>query len=179
MPLLLRFSRAVDALNARFGAVADWCVLLAALLSAANAFSRYLFSYSSNGFLEAQWYMFGALVMLGAPYTLKVNEHVRVDVVYSAISPRARLIVDIVGIILFLLPAMIFLAYLTWWQFSVAFEQGERSSQYGGLIRWPVKLVLPVGFALLALQGLSELIKRFAALAGMRVAQPEYERPVQ
>jgi TRAP-type mannitol/chloroaromatic compound transport system permease small subunit len=177
----IRFSQAVDAINARFGIVADWCVLLAALVSAGNAFSRYLFSYSSNGFLEAQWYLFGALVLLGAPYTFRLNEHVRVDVIYSAIPPRARLMVDIFGLTVFLLPAMIFLAYLTWGQFWVSFRQGEMSSQYGGLIRWPIKLVLPLGFALLVLQGLSELIKRIAALAGEGAAPAtaDYERPVQ
>lgn len=179
MKILLRLSRTVDAVNARFGRAAEWLVLLASLVSAGNALLRYLFSYSSNGYIEAQWYMFAALVLFGAPYTLRVNEHVRVDVIYSLVSPRTRLLIDAIGIVLFLLPAMFFLTWLTWSQFWVSFEQGESSSQYGGLIRWPVKLVLPIGFGLLALQGLSELVKRLAALSGRVNAETEYHRPVQ
>lgn len=175
----VRFARMVDEINRRFGVVAEWLVLFAALASAGNALMRYLFSYSSNGYLEAQWYMFGAVVLLGAPYTFRMNEHVRVDVIYGLLTPRARLWVDIFGIALFLLPAMALLTWLTWSQFWVAFEQGERSSQYGGLIRWPIKLVLPLGFALLALQGLSEMAKRIAMLAGGLRLDATYERPVQ
>jgi len=176
---LVRFARLVDEINRRFGVVAEWLVLFAALASAGNALMRYLFSYSSNGFLEAQWYMFGAVVLLGAPYTFRMNEHVRVDVIYGLLSPRGRLWVDIFGIAIFLLPAMALLTWLTWDQFVVAYEQGERSSQYGGLIRWPIKLVLPLGFALLALQGLSEMAKRIAMLAGGLKLDATYERPVQ
>ena len=175
----LQVGRAIDRVNRWFAIVAEWCLLLAVLISAGNAFSRYLFNYTSNAFLESQWYMFGALVLLGAPYTLRLNEHVRVDVLYSSVSERVRLLIDIFGILLFLLPATIFLTLLTWNQFVVAFEQGETSSQFGGLIRWPIKLVLPVGFALLALQGVSELIKRIAALAGRVEVDAGYERPVQ
>lgn len=175
----LRVGRAIDLINRWFAVVAEWCLLLAVLISAGNAFSRYLFNYTSNAFLELQWYMFGALVLFGAPYTLRLNEHVRVDVLYSAVPPRARLLIDIFGILFFLLPATIFLTWLTWNQFVVAFGQGETSSQFGGLIRWPIKLVLPVGFALLALQGISELVKRLAALAGRVEIDADYEKPVQ
>ena len=111
---LLRLSRAIDWMNARFGSLADWMVLLSVLISAGNAALRYLFSYSSNGFVEIQWYLFGAAVFSGASYTLKRNEHVRVDVVYSHLSPRGRLYVDVFGLIVFLLPATIFLGWLSW-----------------------------------------------------------------
>ena len=146
---LLRLSRAIDWVNARFGSLADWLVFLAVLISAGNAALRYLFSYTSNGFVEVQWYLFGASVFLGASYTLKRNEHVRVDVVYSHLSPRGRLYVDVFGLIVFLLPATIFLGWLSWPVFVKSYEIGEMSENFGGLIRWPILLVLPVGFALI------------------------------
>ena len=114
MKPLLALSRVIDALNERLGVVADWLVLLTCLISAGNAFSRYAFGISSNAWLEIQWYMFGALVMLGASYTLKKNEHVRVDIVYSNLSTRKQIQVDIFGGILFLLPAALILTYLSW-----------------------------------------------------------------
>jgi len=159
--------------------IADALVLLSCLISAGNAFSRYAFSISSNAWLEIQWYMFGALVLLGASYTLKRNEHVRVDIVYSNISTRAQIWIDIVGGILFLLPAALILAYLSWPVFYNSWSIDEVSSNAGGLVRWPIKLFLPVGFALLALQGISELIKRVAMLTGDMQADLHYERPLQ
>src|SRR3989475_8917141 len=114
MKALLAFSRAIDLMNEKLGVIADWLVLLSCLISAGNAFSRYAFSVSSNAWLEIQWYMFGALVMLGASYTLKRNEHVRVDIVYSIVSTRRQIGIDIFGAILFLLPATLILAYLSW-----------------------------------------------------------------
>jgi TRAP-type mannitol/chloroaromatic compound transport system permease small subunit len=179
MKQLLAFSRLVDALNAKFGAIADWCVLLSCLISAANAFSRYAFSISSNAWLEIQWYMFGALVMLGASYTLRRNEHVRVDIVYANVSTRAQIGIDIFGFILFLLPATAIMAYLSWPIFHNSWALGEISGNAGGLLRWPVKIFLPIGFALLTLQGLSELIKRVAMLTGDMKADLHYERPLQ
>ncbi len=179
MKELLRLSRAVDALNARFGDLADWLIFLSVLISAGNATVRYLFSYSSNGLLEIQWYLFGAAVFLGASYTLKMNEHVRVDIIYSHLSDRARLIVDAIGMVVFLVPAMVFLAWLSWPVFLRAFESGEMSSNYGGLLQWPILLMLPLGFALLTLQGLSELIKRIAALRGEVRIETRYEQPLQ
>ena len=179
---LLAFSRGVDRLNAVVGKFADWAVLLACGISAGNAFIRYGFSYSSNAWLEVQWYLFGATVMLGASYTLFRNEHVRVDLVYSSISERARLWVDVFGIILFLLPGMAMLAWMTWPFFLDSFVRGEGSPNAGGLLRWPVKILMPIGFALLTLQGLSELIKRIALLRGLRPAAEvvtEYHRPEQ
>jgi TRAP-type mannitol/chloroaromatic compound transport system permease small subunit len=179
MGSLLRLSRAIDAINAVAARIADWMVLLAVLISAGNAATRYLFNYSSNSFLEIQWYLFGGIVFLGASYTLKVNQHVRVDIVYSAVSDRGRLLIDIFGLALFLLPATILLAWLSWPVFVNALSIGETSASFGGLIRWPILLVLPVGFALLTLQGVSELIKRIAALSGAGATVAEYSQPQQ
>jgi TRAP-type mannitol/chloroaromatic compound transport system permease small subunit len=176
---LLGLSRAIDALNEKFGWIADWLVLLSCLISAANAFSRYAFAISSNAWLEIQWYMFGALVMLGASYTLKRNEHVRVDILYANVSTRTQIKIDIFGCILFLLPATIIMAYLSWPVFHNSWAQGEVSANAGGLIRWPIKIFLPIGFALLTLQGISELIKRIAMLTGHMQADLHYERPLQ
>jgi len=179
MNLLLRLSRAIDAVNERLGWVADWLVLLSCLISAGNAFSRYAFGISSNAWLEIQWYMFGALVMLGASYTLKRNEHVRVDIVYSNVSTRRQIGIDIFGFILFMLPATAIMAYLSWPIFHNSWLLGEVSGNAGGLLRWPVKIFLPLGFALLPLQGISELIKRIAMLTGHMQADLHYERPLQ
>jgi TRAP-type mannitol/chloroaromatic compound transport system permease small subunit len=176
---LLAFSGAVDALNTRLGWIADALVLLSCLISAGNAFSRYAFSISSNAWLEIQWYMFAALVMLGASYTLRRNEHVRVDIVYAHVPTRAQIGIDIFGFVLFLLPATVILAYLSWPVFHNSWVLGEVSANAGGLLRWPVKIFLPLGFALITLQGLSELIKRIAMLTGHMKADLHYERPLQ
>jgi TRAP-type mannitol/chloroaromatic compound transport system permease small subunit len=177
--VLLRFSRAIDALNGKFGVIANWLVLIACLISAGNAFSRYLISASSNAWLEIQWYMFAAMVLLGAPYTLKMNEHVRVDLVYGMISERARLWIDIICGFLFLLPFCVIMIYFTWPWFVESWEIGETSSNAGGLVRWPVKLMLPIGFALMLLQGISEIIKRIAALEHAIDDEFKYEKPLQ
>ncbi len=176
---VLKLLRAIDALSDLFGFIAKWLVLLACLVSAGNAGIRYLFSYSSNGWLEIQWYMFGGIVFLGAAQTLRMNEHVRVDLLYSNVSDRARLWIDIVGFSLFLLPAMTYLLWLTTPFFLQSWRLQEVSSNAGGLILWPVKLVLPLGFALLWLQGFAELIKRIAALAGVVKVDTHYEAPLQ
>ncbi len=179
MKALLALSRAIDWLNEQIGIVANWLVLWAALISAGNAASRYLFSLSSNGWLEIQWYMFAGMVLLGAPYTLKMNEHVRVDLLYNIVSERTRIWIDIVGGLLFLLPICIILIYFTWPWFVESWRLNEASSNAGGLIRWPVKLLLPVGFFLLTLQGISEIIKRIAALEHVIEADFKYEKPLQ
>jgi TRAP-type mannitol/chloroaromatic compound transport system permease small subunit len=179
MNKLLALSRAIDFVNEKLGWIADWLVLLSCLISAANAFSRYAFSISSNAWLEIQWYMFGTLVLLGASYTLKKNEHVRVDIVYSNISTRRQIWIDIIGGLLFLLPATLILAYLSWPVFYNSWMQGEVSTNAGGLLRWPIKIFLPIGFALLSLQGISEIIKRVAILKGHMKADLHYERPLQ
>jgi TRAP-type mannitol/chloroaromatic compound transport system permease small subunit len=176
---LLLVSRVIDAVNDRFGIAATWLVLFAVLISAANAASRYAFNVSSNAWLEVQWYMFAAMVFLGAPYVLKVNEHVRVDVIYSALSERSRIIIDIAGIVLFLLPFCAILIYFSWPWVVDSWRIGEMSSNAGGLVRWPVKLLLPTGFVLMALQGISELIKRVAALTGHYRLDYGYETPLQ
>jgi TRAP-type mannitol/chloroaromatic compound transport system permease small subunit len=179
MKPLLALSRAIDALNERLSWIADWLVFLSCLISAGNAFSRYAFSISSNAWLEIQWYMFGAVVMLGASYTLKRNEHVRVDIVYSNLSTRRQIGIDIFGGVLFLLPATLILTYLSWPVFYNSWVEGEISGNAGGLIRWPIKIFLPLGFALLSLQGISELIKRIAMLTGHMKADLHYDRPLQ
>ena len=179
MKPLLAVSGAIDALNERFGWIADWMVLLSCLVSAGNAAMRYTFNYSSNAYLEIQWYMFAAMVLLGAPYTLKMNEHVRVDLIYASISDRAKLWVDAIGFLLFLLPVMFYLAWLSWPFFWTSFLSKEVSTNAGGLILWPVKLLIPLGFTLMILQGVSELIKRIAALMGVRDLVPKYVAPEQ
>jgi len=177
--ILLKLSSAIDWVNDKFGIIANWLVLFACLISAGNAASRYLFSASSNAWLEIQWYLFAGMVLLGAPYTLKMNEHVRVDLVYGMVSERTRIWIDIVCGVLFLLPICVILIYFTWPWFVESWRLGEESSNAGGLIRWPVKLVLPVGFALMVLQGISELIKRVAALEHVIEADFKYEKPLQ
>ena len=180
---LLAFSRAVDSVNAAFGRIAEWLVLLACAVSAGNAFMRYGFSAGSNAWLEVQWYFFAGVVMLGASYTLFRNEHVRVDLVYGALPQRGRIWVDVLGIAFFLMPAMLLLAWMTWPFFVESWVRAEVSSSPGGLIRWPVKILLPIGFLLMCFQGLSELIKRVAMLRG--IALPDgrlhasYARPDQ
>lgn len=166
-------------MNAQIAVIANWLVLLACLISAGNAMSRYLFSVSSNGWLEIQWYMFAGMVLLGAPYTLKMNEHVRVDLVYGMVSERTRIWIDILGGFLFLLPICVILTYFTWPWFLKSWHQNEGSSNAGGLVRWPVKLLLPVGFGLMVLQGISEIIKRIAALEHLIDIEFKYEKPLQ
>ena len=172
-------SRVIDAINDRFGTAAIWLVLISCLISTGNAVSRHFLGLSSNAWLEIQWYMFAAIVLLGGPYTLKVNEHVRVDLLYSSVSERARLWIDLVGGLLFLLPICLILVYFTWPFFLDSWRLNEMSQNAGGLIRWPVKLLLPVGFALMALQGASEIIKRIAALGRGHGEHHRYETPLQ
>jgi TRAP-type mannitol/chloroaromatic compound transport system permease small subunit len=176
---LLQASRVIDAVNDKFGVLANYLVLVSCVVSAGNAMSRHFLSESSNAWLEVQWYMFAAMVLFGAPYTLKVNEHVRVDLIYSAVSERGRIWIDILGGVLFLLPICVILVYFTWPFFVDSWRIQEGSSNAGGLIRWPVKLLLPVGFTLMALQGVSEIIKRIAALNASYRLQYGYEKPMQ
>lgn len=178
-PLL--FSEAVDAANEKIGVLCNWLVLLATLVSGGNAMVRYAYDTSSNAWLEVQWYMFAVIVMFGASYTLKRNEHVRVDLLYMTLGRRGQLWIDILGTLVFLLPTCLILAWLSWPFFMQAYLVNEHSSNAGGLLRWPIKIVLPVGFVLVALQGLSELIKRVAFLNGHPVESLEahYERPTQ
>jgi TRAP-type mannitol/chloroaromatic compound transport system permease small subunit len=177
--VLLRVSRWIDALNAAFGKVADWAVLLACLISAGNALFRYGFSLSSNAWLEIQWYLFGVMVMFGAAFTLNKNGHVRIDIVYGNVSQRAQMWIDLVGSIVFLLPMAVILFWVSWPLFYQSYLIGETSSNAGGLVRWPIKLVLPLGFALVALQGISEIIKRIGALRGHPELVARYQKPLQ
>ena len=167
MKLLLAFSRGVDALNERVGRTVLWLVLVMVLVSSGNAISRYLFSASSNAFLELQWYLFAAVFLLCSGYTLSHNEHIRIDVVSSHLSQKTRIWIDILGTLLFLLPMSITILCLSWPIFVNAWVSGEISSNAGGLIRWPARLLVPLGFLLLTLQGFSELIKRIAFLRGL------------
>lgn len=201
MSAALRLARGIDELSRLVGIVAVWMVLLSAMVSAFNAFFRYstgamlwfertygggvfgtllgVYSRNSNALSEAVWYMFAAMVMLGGAWALKMNEHVRVDLVYGAISERARTWIDLLGGVFFLLPLCILMVYLTWgWAYS-AIISGEGSLNAGGLPRWPARLMIPIGFALLGLQGVAEIIKCVAALTTDYVREFAYEKPLQ
>ncbi|MGZ5093275.1 MAG: TRAP transporter small permease subunit [Burkholderiales bacterium] len=179
MRALLRLSKAIDTLNQKIGVIAIWLVLIACVISAGNALMRYGFNLSSNAWLEIQWYLFAGMVMLGGAYTLAVNEHVRVDVLYSHYSARTRVWVDLLGAIFFLLPMSVMIGWMSWPLFINSYDIGEISGNAGGLIRWPVKILIPLGFLLLTLQGVSEIIKRIANLTGHLQLDSRYERPLQ
>lgn len=164
MQALLRFSRVVDALSTRIGQMAMWLILSATLISAGNAIIRKVFGTSSNAWLEIQWYLFAAVFMLGAGYAFLRNAHVRIDFISSKFSARGRNWVDVFGILVFLFPLCYMMAVLGWPLLVNAWVSGEMSSNAGGLIRWPVYALIPLGFLLLFLQGVSELIKRIAFL---------------
>jgi len=164
---LLALSRAIDALSERIGHALYWLVLAAVLISAANATVRKIFNYSSNSFLEIQWYLFSLMFLCLAGYTLKHNEHVRIDVITGRLSARARAAIDIFGTLFFLFPMAFLIMVLSWPVFVDAFVRHEVSTNAGGLIIWPARLMVPVGFFLLILQGISELIKRIAFLQGL------------
>jgi TRAP-type mannitol/chloroaromatic compound transport system permease small subunit len=176
---LLGLSNAIDLLNQKLGDICNFLILAACVVSAANAMIRYAFGYSSNAWLELQWYMFAVVIMFGASYTFKRNEHVRVEILYLMLSERGQLWLDMIGTLCFLIPSCLLLAYLSWPFFHQAYAVGEISSNAGGLIRWPIKFVIPAGFVMLALQGVSEVIKRIAALQGYVVIDAKYERPTQ
>ena len=176
---LLALSNAIDQLNQKLGNVCNFLVLAACVVSAGNAMIRYAFGYSSNSWLELQWYMFAIFVMFGASYTFKRNEHVRVEILYLMLSERGQLWLDLIGTLCFLIPACLLLSYLSWPFFYQSYAVGEISSNAGGLVRWPIKIVVPAGFVMLALQGVSEVIKRIAALRGEVTIDAKYERPTQ
>ncbi len=166
MNTLLAFARLIDGLTERVGRVVIWLVLVATLISAGNALIRYVLGESSNAWLEIQWYLFGAMFLLAAGYTLKHNGHVRIDIFYNRLGPRGQAWTDLLGGLFFLLPMAVLLAWLAWPMFYESWITQEMSPDAGGLLRWPVKLLLPVGFALLALQGVAEIIKRVGVLTG-------------
>jgi len=175
----LKFVHFMDWFSTKLGHIASWAVFLAAMICAGNAFIRYGVDWSSNGLLEIQWYMFAWVVMVGAPYVLKVNEHVRVDLIYGKLKGNGPVYVDIFGLVLFLLPIMGFLTWLSFPYFWNTLVSGEMSQNAGGLIRWPATMALPVGFAVVWLQGLAELIKRVAYLRGEYAMDTHYEKPLQ
>ena len=177
MSSLLSFSRFIDEINEKIGLAISWALLLAVLICSGNALVRYIFNTSSNSWLEIQWYLFGAIFLLASAYTLKRNEHVRFDVVVGRFSKRTQVWIDVFGFIFFLLPATLLILY-----FSIPFayesiRNQEVSSNAGGLIIWPAKTLIPVGFFLLTLQGISELIKRIGFLMGL-VDASEFEKQV-
>ncbi len=167
MKFLLGLSRLIDGLNERVGKLMYWLVLAAVLVSAGNAVIRYSLDTSSNGWLELQWYMFSAVFILCAGYTLLRNEHIRIDILISRYPKKVQIWIDILGGILCLLPMSLMIMVLSWPIFVDSFERHEMSPNAGGLIQWPMKLLVPVGFFLLSLQGVSEIIKRIAFLMGL------------
>jgi TRAP-type mannitol/chloroaromatic compound transport system permease small subunit len=168
---LLSFSRLIDSLNEWIGKLVIWLVLAAVAISAGNAIMRKAFDVGSNAYLEIQWYLFAAVFMLGVGYVFLRNAHVRIDFIASRLSKRTNAVIDAIGIVVFVVPLSIIMINLSWPLFMNAYVSGEVSSNAGGLIRWPVMLLIPAGFGLLLLQSLSELIKRIAFLKGLR-AEP-------
>jgi TRAP-type mannitol/chloroaromatic compound transport system permease small subunit len=168
MQALLKLSAAIDRLNEWVGKVVMWLVLAAVLISSGNAIMRKAFSIGSNAYLEIQWYLFAAVFMLGVGYVMLKNAHVRIDFVSSRLSKRTNALIDAIGIVVFTIPLSIIMVDLGWPLFARAWASGEMSQNAGGLIRWPVMLLIPVGFSILLLQATSELIKRVAFLRGLR-----------
>ena len=167
MNVLLALSRAIDAFTERVGRLVYWLVLVVVLISAANAVVRKAFDYSSNAYLEIQWYLFSVIFLFGAGYTLLKNEHVRIDIIQGRLSPRAQNWIDVLGILFFLMPMSLIIMWLSWPLFVDSLQRHEVSTNAGGLIIWPARLMIPVGFALLIIQAVSEFIKRVAFLRGV------------
>ena len=179
MKRLFRLAEGIDAINNVFGKIAMWAILASCVISCGNAFIRFIFSNSSNGWLEIQWYLFATAVMLGASNVLRLNEHVRVDLIYGQVSARRKVQIDLFGLIVFLLPVMSLMLVLSWPLFYDKWVIGEMSSNAGGLLRWPVWLMLPLGFFMVLLQGISEIIKRIGWLRNEYQMAIVYERPLQ
>ena len=167
MNALLKLSRLIDTITESIGQAARWLVLIVVLISAGNAVMRYAINYSSNAFLEIQWYLFGLIFLSCAAYTLLRNEHVRIDLISSRFSGRGQAWIDIFGILFFLMPMAVGILVLSWPVFMLALQSSEMSNSAGGLIVWPARLMIPVGFLLLILQAISELIKRVGFLQGL------------
>ena len=167
MNSLLGLSRLIDGFSERVGKSVYWLILAAVLISALNAVVRKIFNMSSNAFLEIQWYLFSAVFLLTAGYTLLHKEHVRIDVISGRLSKTKQIWIDIIGLVFFLIPFCLLVIALSWPLFVKVLVTSEMSSNAGGLIRWPVYVLMPLGFTLLVVQGLSELIKRFAFLRGL------------
>ncbi len=168
MNRLLRLAAAIDAVNRGIGRASVWLILACVLISAATATVRYVLDWGSNGLLEIQWFLFGLVFLLSAAWTLQQDGHVRIDILSARLPPRVRLWIDIAGGLLFLLPMCVLVAYYAWAYFLISYGQNEASPNPGGLLWWPMKLVIPVAFVLLAAQGVSEIIKATASLSGAR-----------
>lgn len=179
MKPLLALAHAIDWLTDRFGKVAAWAVLLSCLISATNAVVRYTLNYSSNAYIEIQWYLFAACVMLGAAQVLRLNEHVRVDIFYARLTGRGKVLLDLFGLLFFLVPGMLTMLWFSWPLFMSMYTSGEMSGNAGGLVRWPAMLMLPLGFGLVLLQGVGEIIKRIGWLTHTYEMDTHYERPLQ
>ena len=175
MRMLQRISALIDAMNERIGRAVYWLVLAMVLISAGNAIIRKVFSMSSNAWLELQWYFNSAVFLLVAAYALQRNDHVRIDVLNSKLSPKAQAWIDILGGLFFLLPTVVIIGWLSWPSLVNSYAIQEYSSDPGGLIRWPVRLLIPIAFGLLGLQAISEVIKRFAFLKGL-IPASEFEK---
>jgi TRAP-type mannitol/chloroaromatic compound transport system permease small subunit len=178
---LLALSRTIDRLSERIGLTVSWLVLAAVLISAANAIVRKAFNVSSNSFLEIQWYLFSVVFLFCAGYTLLRNQHVRIDVIAGRLSPQAQAWIDILGTLFFLLPMALTIMWLSWPVFVQAYQRHEVSTNAGGLLIWPARLLVPIGFFLLVIQGVSELIKRVAFLKGLipDPAQKQHEKSAE
>ena len=166
MNALLYLSKTIDALNERIGNAISWALLAAVLICSGNALVRYLFNASSNAWLEIQWYLFGAIFLLASSYTLKRNEHVRIDVIVGHLSKRTQAWIDLFGFVFFMLPVTLLILNFALPYAMESIRNQEVSSNAGGLIVWPAKVLIPLGFLLLTLQGISELIKRVGFLLG-------------
>lgn len=177
MSFLLSLSRFIDAINEKIGHGVSWALLAAVLICSGNAMIRYAFNMSSNAWLEIQWYLFSAIFLLASSYTLRRNEHVRIDVIVGGFSKRTQVWIDLFGFIFFLLPATLLILYYAIPYAWISIQNQEVSSNAGGLIVWPAKLLIPVSFFLLTLQGFSELIKRIGYLMG-KVDAKEFEKHV-
>lgn len=172
MKFFLAIASRIDALNERVGRTVFWLVLITVLICAMNAIVRKLFNVSSNAFLEIQWYLFAAVFLLAAGYTLKHDAHVRIDVIFGKLSVRGQALINVVGSLFFLLPLAVLMVWHGWPIFAGSFASAEMSADAGGLLRWPVKLLVPLGFALLGLQAIAEVIKNLAVLTGNRAPSP-------
>ena len=179
LQMLLKLLHFIDWITDRLSQFAAVAVTAAAMISAGNAFVRYGLDITSNGWLEIQWYLFAATVMLGSPFVLKANEHVRVDIFYGKLKGFGPVFVDIFGLLFFLIPLCVVMIYLSWPLFMKMYLSGEMSNNAGGLIRWPAMLLLPLGFSLLLVQGFAELLKRILYLTGAIKLDTHYEKPVQ
>ena len=179
MEALLRVSALIDALNGRIGRFVSWLILLAVLVSTVNAVVRKVFDMSSNAWLELQWQLFGAVFMLGAAWTFLANEHIRIDIVNARLPKRVRDWIDLLGHFFFFMPIVILMIYDGVPFFLRSYNINEQSLNAGGLAQWPAKLLIPLGFGLLFLQGISEIIKRVAALEHVIDIEFKYEKPLQ